>query len=243
MAAPDTPPDTVDRLRKLGIYDNAWKGEPAFVMGGGPSIREHGLAISQLQGRGRIIVVNRSVELPLEPDIWMWMDAQYYHKCREGKLGPYAKLRYERFDGIRISRVHNSMPGDVYQVGWAQGPGISESIFKAHIGNNSGFWGVSWAYCLGANPIVLFGYDYAPSKAGSQCWWHDGHGRKSVPASPYDRMREMLDNAAQDFTKNGRVIWNCSPETKLTRYPVIGTLEEMFTKLAEFDASVSEAVA
>ncbi len=218
------------RIRDLGLHDNAWKNQPAILLGGGPSIGRIGFRISELQGKGRIIACNRALELPLEPDIWVWMDRPLYHNMQVGKFGAWAQYRMATYTGPRITRSGAKHPDEVIELGYTPGARLGPSFNAACIANNTGFWALNLAYCLGCEPIILFGYDLQPD-AGKQCWWHKGYG-KTPSSSPYDRMRKHIEGIAPDLKAAGRRVWNCSSATAITTYEIVEELDEILGRLA-----------
>jgi hypothetical protein len=218
------------RIRALGLQDDAWKDQPAILLGGGPSIGKHGFRISELQARGRIIAVNRAIELPLEPDMWIWMDRPLYINLKSGKFGPWAQYRLHTYRGPRITRAGSKHPEEVIELGYSPGSRLGPTFDSACIANNTGFWGLNLAYCLGCDPIVLFGYDLKPSHKGKQTWWHVGYG-KEPSASPYERMRKHIEGIGPDLIAAGRRVWNCSPGTVIDSFEVVEQLDEVLARL------------
>jgi hypothetical protein len=232
MADPRVAPDEhIERINKLGLRDDAWRNQPAILLGGGPSIGRHGFRISELQGKGRIFAVNRSIELPLEPDVWVWMDRPLYMNMKSGKFGAWAQYRLSVYRGPRITRTGSRHPPEVIELGYSTGTGLGPTFHAACISNNTGYWALNLAYCLGCEPIVLFGYDLAPV-GGNQGWWHGGYG-KAPSASPYERMRKHIEGLAPDLKAANRRVWNCSPGTAITTYEVVDNLDEIIKRLDE----------
>ena len=214
-----------------------WLAEPAIILAGGPSIRKHP-DLARLQGVGRIIAINRALELPLEPDIWLWMDQPFYTWAMESPPNECMRRRAREFPGLRVTRVKRKTEeadDGIYRLRWKGGRGIGPSFAEGvYIGNNSGYWALNIAYAAGANPIILFGYDCQPSRNGKQRWWHDGYApRKPGGGGVYNRMKQDFEDMAPKFTEAGATILNCSPGTALQCFPVIETIDELFERLEE----------
>ena len=72
-----------DRARAMGLVDDAWNGRPAFLLGGGPSLLQIG-ELKKLEDRGYIVALNRALELPLNVDLWTWIDSNFYTRSMRG---------------------------------------------------------------------------------------------------------------------------------------------------------------
>jgi hypothetical protein len=222
-----------------GFKTGAWAGEPAFVMAGGPSIETHN-QIHRLQDHGRIIAVNRSLELPLTPDVWLFLDKEVWEWSMTQRVPKMEPLRQAilRYKGPKVTRFVNNQEKffvgtDVYRVTWGSSKGLCANLEKANIGSNTGFWGLGWAYALGADPIILFGVDCNPTdhdkrdkRKGNQQHFHDGYPKPPGSGSVYDSFIKTFNAGGVQLRDEGRMVFNCSPGTAVTEVPVLRSIEQ-----------------
>lgn len=205
----------------------AWRNEPAFIIGGGPSVRE--CRIEKIQGCGRIIATNRGLELPIKPDIWTWADLRLWMwALYDGLLKKLADA-IRNFHGLRVTRDTKSdyearvYPRDVLLIPYTTEPKLGESFDRMHGANNTGFWALNMAYLLGANPIVLIGFDCATSDKGqedSADWWHGGYP-EFVRAESLQSYAGYFQEVAKQLDALGVTVFNASPLTELDCWPVM----------------------
>ena len=94
--------------------------------------------------------------------------------------------------------------------------GLSRDKEKIHTGKNSGFAAVGLAYHLGAERIILLGYDMMMD--GNQRHWFGDHPDKlNVNSNYVDFARIFATIKPEDY---GLEIWNCSRRTALKCFPV-----------------------
>jgi len=233
------------------LRDNMWAGQPAFIFGGGPSVLVNYGKLPRVHAYGKVIAVNRSIELPLYPDLWIWLDKPLFDWILGGKFGPLAQARGRAFRGIRVTKGNNHRsdscacaacmverdtgfpvmklsppdPKKVQDRGWGLGLSISDGV---RTGNNTGYWAINLAYCLGCNPIVLFGYDCNGDADNNQTWWHDGYAmRGKRGASVYNRMRSGFEEIAKELAEKNIVVYNVSPGTSIKGWPVYENLDDV----------------
>lgn len=122
------------------------------------------------------------------------------------------------------------------RVGWTEEPeGMGIQCFesehkpdlctepgKIHTGQNSGFAAINLAYHLGANTIILLGYDLRMD--GSRRHWFDGRPEKLNANSDYTSFIKSFDTI--NAKKHGISILNASRRTSLTCFPLVD-LEDM----------------
>ena len=89
--------------------------------------------------------------------------------------------------------------------------GLSESPEVIHYGSNSGFQALNLAYLLGANKIILLGYDMKIAKSGKAHWFgdHPDKVRSNYPSwwSRFSVVADQLKGKVQ--------IINCNPDSAL----------------------------
>lgn len=221
-----------------------WAGEPAIILGGGPSLLRVG-DLAQLDRLNcRVIAINRALELPVQADIWCWLDAHFYEWAATGQLGILMELVTRSYSGLRLTRrsdhapspktcscascgAYAALPEVVGRIEWSPGHKLGPSIKQgACVGRTTGFWALNLAYCFGCEPIFLFGYD-CRGKEGKESWWHSGYPRKRREESTYKGMRKEFEEAAKRCLEEGRDVYNVSPGTTIKGFQVLNGISEM----------------
>ena len=154
-----------------------WRGETAFVLGGGASLL--GFDAACLRGRGRVVAVN-DAGLVMAPwaDVLFWADPRWLgwnhadlarhtgavKACRHGpharppKCPPELSLRIGRLlAGLGVKHLAHDRTGAL-----SRDPGRVAGLC-------AGAGGINYASLAGAARIVLLGFDMAPGH------WHDRH--------------------------------------------------------------------
>jgi hypothetical protein len=226
------------------LADGLWADQPTVVLGGGPSLCKVG-DIAQLDNLNcRVIAINRAIELPVKADIWCWLDAHFYEWAVSGELGMLMELVAGSYTGLRLTRTSNhspapktcacascgayrALPEQIGRLSWSPGHALGPSIAGgACVGRTTGFWALNLAYCLGGDPIFLFGYD-CHGKDGEEDWWHDGYPRKRRDERTYKGMRDEFEQAAGRCLEEGRDVYNVSPGTTIKGFHVLDSIGEM----------------
>ncbi len=187
------------------LADGAWSGEPCFIIGGGPSLRD--FDFERLRGRGRIIAINKAyIDVPFA-DVVFFMDYQpFYQRIYKGDFGPEALQKWKEFQGYKVFlNIMGRRLEDVYSVRSLGRVGLSNSLkMGIYHGNNSGVGSIGLAVALRANPIYLLGID--GRFEGGLSHYHGGYGRP---------VREtVVRSFIRDFERISRFI-------RRTRYRVI----------------------
>lgn len=210
------PPQGNKKLFWKVVKDGEWKGSRCFVIGGGPSIT--GFDFERLRGE-KIIAINKAYEYCDFADIMFSMDSRYYNGIVRGFLGSKAKRKFDAFKGYKVwLDTMNFRYNDIYYLMKAGDFGLSLSMEDGlRHGNNSGYAAVNLAFCLGANPIYLLGYDMK-HKSNGQTHFHEGYpwgqnpGQARAFAQGFDEMVPVLKD------KGIRVI-NLNPDSALKCFP------------------------
>jgi len=199
--------------------DGAWKGERCFVVGGGPSLI--GFDWELLKDAGRIIAVNRAIEVVPWADIMFSMDSrlyEWYHE-RRNLLKQESLDAYDEFQGMKVwldSHCYHFQP-DIYLVKWLGRSGVSLSLERGiYSGGNSGYSAMMLAVALGCNPIVLLGFDMAHDKGKTH--FHDGYPMGSC--NPASRMWiDCFSEAAPKIKAAGIQVINTNPYSNIRCFP------------------------
>jgi hypothetical protein len=95
-------------------------------------------------------------------------------------------------------------------------------------GINSGYQALNLAVHLGADRILLLGYDMGPD--GTRDHWFGEH--PDCQPSPYAQMREYFETLVAPLAELGISVINCSRRTALTAFPCV-PLEQELARLQE----------
>lgn len=186
---------------------DAWRGEPCFILGGGPSIKD--FDFDRLRGRGRVIAVNNAFQRA------PWADAMFFADTRWFLWNhPF------HFDGWKITRANK----------YAANLDIKSLRFMSakfsYQANAVGGWcggssAVNLAYLLGCPVIVLLGFDMRPGN------WHDLHKRPPIPGQHRDKFIPTFEIIMEPaLTAAGVTVINTNPRSALRCFPFT-TIEEI----------------
>jgi len=193
-----------------GLTDGEWAGEPCFIIGGGASLK--GFDFERLRGKGRIIAINRAYEHVPFADIHFFMDNRYYKRVQ-------AEAAWQTFPGRKVYLNVSGYPvsGDVISIPTVGRTGLSKSVSAGlYHGNNSGVGAIGLAYCLGANPIYLLGFDCNKQDGASH--FHDGYG---APTSDHtlEGFVKDIGALAQLLKQAGARVINLNPASAVRCFP------------------------
>ena len=208
------------------LQDGAWKGQAAFLIGGGPSLK--GFDFERLRGLGRVIAINRALEYIPWADILFFMDNRFYQMVHKK---PEMKEKWEAFQGIKIFlNMAGRLYEDVYSVRKLGRVGLSNSL-KTGIfhGNNSGVGAINLAFCLGAKPIYLLGYDCAFQ--GKQTHFHSGYGMVQHEGSVKSFIKDF-DRLNRYIVRTSAKVINLNPKSGCRSFP-FSTFEEVLNERAK----------
>lgn len=93
--------------------------------------------------------------------------------------------------------------------------GLSRQQGVAHLGSNSGYQALNLAYLLGAERIILLGFDMMVD--GDKRHWFGDHPGILNRASDYAGFAARFDSIVP--AQYGIEIWNCSRRTALKAFP------------------------
>lgn len=194
-----------------------WLGHPAFIIGGGPSVRS--LDLSVLRGR-KIIAINSSFETVPFADILFFADTRWYRAHKLGVKafkGRVVTLSTTAYDDDR-KRILPMMAQKVV--------GLAVERTKLAMERTSMQAAINLAVHLGANPIVTIGLD---GKAGSKGRTHH-HPPHPWPLRPdcWHAQRANLLSMVKPLKRMGIEVLNASPDSAIDFWPRM-TLEEATT--------------
>lgn len=100
-------------------------------------------------------------------------------------------------------------------------PGLGKQ--KLHLGGNSGYQAVNLAYLMGAEKIILLGFDM--QRTDGKEHWHGRHVNGLNRCSPYKTFVKNFDALAADLKQEGIPVLNATRQTALNCFNKV-TLEE-----------------
>lgn len=180
------------------------------VLASGPSlVKEDVAAVLRWRlsnGRRRVIVVNTTFRMAPWADILYAADLPWWDT--------YHEEVEQRFEGQCWSQTEIACR--TYRLAYIRGerrPGLSRQRGVIHQGSNSGYQAIGLAYELGAQRIVLLGFDM--QRTNGQTHWHGEHpGALNVP-SPYDTWIGNFVKLAEDLRAAEVEVINATRETAL----------------------------
>jgi len=219
-----------------------WEGQPAFVIGGGPSVAAQN--VESLKGRN-VIVVNSSYEVAPWADLLFFGDYRWWNRHKHiivrdfpGRIVTTStSVQHPRVVRIRNARPNRSKPG-------VEPPlFLSVSPTAVPMRRTSFAPAINIAFLRGANPIVLLGADGKPAADGTT-HHHKPHPWKSrvggydaktkrYTESCWDIQRKAdMEPLAKDLAAKGIEVLNASPDSGWKMWPIM-TLAEALERLNE----------
>lgn len=200
------------------VKDGAWKGQRAWVIGGGPSIKEFDFKI--LEGE-RVITTNTAfLEYP-SADIEVFMDfTTFYRWLMLGKYGPGSIQAWNNFKGhkVHIDLVGRVLPG-CYRLPCRVRSGLTRSLKGVYHGNNVGFGAFQVAVAMKANPIYLVGFDFCHTGSAKdnsrKTHYHDRYP-SVMPEDVILGYMGQFKRILPDIHRRQIQVFNCSKISKAT---------------------------
>lgn len=159
-----------------------WAGETAFVIAGGPSVRNQNVEL--LRGR-KVIAINSSFRLVPWADFLFCGDSRWWREHRTAVLAT--------FKGRIVSTGINIDDACVLRLRRAEASlGLSADPSAVVIGRTSTQAAINLAVLLGAKRVVLLGVDMQPALDG-RTHHHDPHPWPQRPGC----WKEQMDHLAK----------------------------------------------
>ena len=200
--------------RPIWEVPKLWPGSTIFIIGGGPSLQLECLESIRDQ---RIIAVNQAFRSAPFADVLYFGDGQFY-KDNLIDIRGFGGLIVSSY--AQIPGIGKGWPG-VRRVGRSIPYGI-QSEKQGHVAwnNNSGASAINVAYWLGAERIVLLGFDMKPSQ-GRKHSWHDHYPKRPRNWNPYPRHMIGWPTIHEDAKKLGIEILNCNEDSAIKEFPIV----------------------
>lgn len=195
-----------------------WPGSTIVCIGGGPSLTP--ADVDACRGRARVIAINDAYKLAPWADVLYACDGKWWGWHKQALKFPGLKFAIDcsssKYPGVQCLRVEAKL-------------GLSRHPERLCTGDNSGYQAINLAVLLGAQRILLLGYDMARGPKGQSHWFgeHPGgvNGRPPAP-SPYHKFLQAFPSLVEPLKQLGVEVVNCTRKTALTVFPQ-RPLEEM----------------
>ena len=194
---------------KYSVVTRKFEGETIYIIGGGSSLKNFNF--DQLKGL-KTIAINKAVFFHQEADVLYWTDSRFY---------TWYKNDIDNFNGLKFALK----PGSQYTTDIkVLRKGIQYGLEKdphvlAH-GNNSGYAAINLAYHLGANRIILLGFDMHNN--GKDTHFHDGYPTRPAGDHIYrDKFLPGFKELERSLRVEGVTVFNASTHSQLNAFPKI----------------------
>jgi hypothetical protein len=201
-----------------------WKAETAFILAGGPSLRD--FDVSRLQGR-MVMVINSSCYIAPWADILYFIDSSWWDNHRDIVMNWPGLVMTDsrRAKGEAPDRLHRLQHEQRHNFPPPGSPAI-------RYGRSSGHMAVSLAVSLGCARIVLLGYDMKVS--GDRSHHHDDPTYRNSE----ENLKFLSETYSSTFIpsfkgwhqaglKAGVDIVNATPDSALQEFPFVNIEEEL----------------
>lgn len=205
-----------------------WKGETAFIIGGGPSV--NAVDLGPIKHRN-VLGINNAYKLGEWVDVVFAMDCNWWLGTPEQTDGHYlladdtwGPLYYH--PAIKVTqcqRLNKARYPNVHTLKVEQHEGIDTRPGKIACYKHSGHGAINLAVKLGATRLVLVGFDMQKRPQGHN--WHSDH-TKPVPDDIYQkRFIPALRSTVKPLRERGVEVINACPDSALIDWPRM-SLEE-----------------
>jgi hypothetical protein len=203
-------------INKFWTVPQIWDGDTCFIVGGGPSIAK--VDIDRLRGKGRFIAVNNAYKIANWFEVMFYGDKQWLRAHGRG---------LSEFPGLKITAENREYPTDC----WIDSLGIKviEREFSANgISTNADllFWNQSSGACainlatlLGADKIILLGFDMQRVEGKSN--YHNDYQPIEKRFDPYYKFLPPFEVIGRDLKNLGITCLNATPDSALKSFPFV----------------------
>lgn len=193
-----------------------WVGYAAFVIGGGPSIRD--FDFSRLRGKGKVIAVN---DAGIEPDRAPWADVLFWADRRWLEWNADKLANHTGQYKITRKRPHIETGHDIKFLRFL--PFAHHGL--SNQGDALGGWcggssAINLAYLFGARVIILLGFDMTPGN------WHNNHKMPPLPDQHRSKFIPTLEKMEPELTRHKITVINTNPRSALRCFP-FASIEEI----------------
>lgn len=176
------------------------------MIASGPSLTQED--VEYCRGRAKVLAINSSYKMAPWADAVFAADLFWWHEHHAST-----------FD-IPIRATTHVTASRLYNLRYYRLAGDGELIPKRGYlsdGRNSGHMGIDLAYKMGAERIILLGFDY--QHTGGRRHWHEDHPRGWRNADGVEDWLTRLPPLIDGLRRRGVEIINCSRETAISCIP------------------------
>lgn len=198
-----------------------WKGETAVCIAGGASLTQK--QVDSIKGF-KVIAINNAYKLAPWADILYACDYQWWewhNGCPEFKGWKITHEQGKRWDKIQAGESVPKPPYEGLDIIVSSGnSGFSDTQDRIKHGGNSGYQALHIAMLLGADTILLLGYDMH-ARTGKSHWFGEHPNGKQSDGRYANWLKEFpaLKEAANS---RGQNIINCTPGSALECFDSMG---------------------
>lgn len=202
-----------------------WSGDVVAIVAGGPSVRPDD--VLSLQGRAKVIAVNRAMVLAPWADVCYAADGRWWETYEDCRRLPGIKITtdenvgrvYPQINVVQL--VSYSDEGEEATKFVTDEPGII-----AH-GGNSGHQAINLALQFGARKMIWMGFDLVGKH------WHPDHPLplRNPKATAMVKWKNRLDSMSGLLEQMGCQVVNLSKISSLENYKKVDTLDEALAAL------------
>ena len=194
---------------KYSVVLRKFEGETIYIIGGGPSLKNFNFA--ELKGC-RTIAINKAVFFHQSADVLYWTDSRFY---------TWYKNDIDNFNGLKFALKPGSQyTTDIKVLRKGVAHGLEKDPHVLAHGNNSGYAAINLAYHLGANRIVLLGFDM--HNDGKDTHFHEGYPTRPAGDHIYrDKFLPGFKELERSLRAESVTVFNASPHSSLNEFPKI----------------------
>jgi len=217
-------PSAIDGVN-LWEVPNVWKGETLIIVAPGPSAEKYNNnALLPYKEEARIIAVNDAYKLVPFADVlygcdwWWWQKRKMVPEFDGLKIG----LTYEGITGLPYSGWAGSKEKDQlsYQLASTGKEGLElEDKRAVRTGQNSGYQAINLAVNLGADRIILLGFDMKSGK-DKEHFWGDYEDHPNPNKGLYKSWLKNFKTMVKPLEKAGVQVINCTEGSALKCFPM-----------------------
>lgn len=189
-----------------------WRGETAFLLGGGPSLKD--VDLTRLRGR-RVVTINSShrpaIDAGLDDGVLFFTDTNWWEA--------HSEVDWRGLIVTCAASYRPRLPSTIRQVVGERRPDfpkLGAAVIKK--GRSSGHTAVGLAVALGAQTIVLLGFD--ARAVDGRTHHHDEYGERDVSLYAESFVPAFGGWNAAALAR-GVTILNATPDSAITEFPMV----------------------
>lgn len=215
------------------LRDGEWSGSSCVLLGGGPSLTRVMHRLREFPPGTRFAAANQSWKIDPAPSVVYVIDKQLLFMAQEKFAARWTELSGRQ---IRITNRASACAGPWAGTYWVEQISADDwgDSFKTGIiaANNTGLGLLNVVDILGANPIILLGYDVASE--GPKLNWHDDYPnapgwKPRRPEKSFARWKVSMQSAAGKVRSK---VFNANPKSGYENFEKI-TFDEAIVKAEE----------